>query len=391
MELKITFTAEDCENTIMNKPRRILFFQPALPAYRVDFFDRTAKLLGGNFEMYYSPLDMGVLTEGQDDFEWAKPLGTMKELPMLSYWQIGAMSVPFTRNDIVVVSGAPRCLTNILLLIKARLKGTPTVWFGHYWSSTTAQHRFFLRMLLMKLANTVLFYTDREIEEYREGIGKSDKRHIAALNNGIDNTDIKRLRKSYVAAERPKSLLFIGRLFEKCELETLLEAMADPRLIDFQLQVIGDGPATPNMKKLAVKLGVQDRIIWHGGTTDENKIAEIANQCRLFAFPGAVGLSLIHAMGYGLPAIINDNRWTNGPEITAFSDGETGRSFRQGSIVDMATKIAEVIDASLDLDQWSNEARRRTDTSFNTKVMAERMVALIDHIQSAKPHSRAIA
>jgi glycosyltransferase involved in cell wall biosynthesis len=385
----MTFTDQDCESTKMTKVGRVLFFQPALPAYRIDFFDRTAKLLDGNFEMYYSPLDMGVLTEGQDNFDWARPLGEMKELPMLSFWQIGAMSVPFTRNDIVVVSGAPRCLTNILLLIKARIKGTPTVWFGHYWSSTTAQHRFFLRMLLMKLANNVLFYTDREIEEYREGIGKSDKRLIAALNNGIDNANIKRLRKSYVAAERPKSLLFIGRLFEKCELETLLEAMADPRLIDVQLQVIGDGPATPNMKKLAAELGVQDRIFWHGATTDENKIAEIANQCRLFVFPGAVGLSLIHAMGYGLPAVVNDNRWTNGPEITAFSDGETGRSFRQGSVADMATKIADTIEAHYDLKAWSAEACRRTDNSFNTQVMSERMAELICLIRSKKSTNQA--
>jgi glycosyltransferase involved in cell wall biosynthesis len=386
----MTFTDQDCESTKMTKVGRVLFFQPALPAYRIDFFDRTAKLLDGNFEMYYSPLDMGVLTEGQDNFDWARPLGEMKELPMLSFWQIGAMSVPFTRNDIVVVSGAPRCLTNILLLIKARLKGTPTIWFGHYWSSTSVQHRFFLRMLLMKLANAVLFYTDREIEEYREGMGQSDKRHIAALNNGIDNTDIKRLRKPYVAAERPKSLLFIGRLFEKCELEILLEAMADPRLIDVQLQVIGDGPAASAMKQMAIELGVQSRVIWHGGTKDEVKIASIANGCRLFAFPGAVGLSLIHAMGYGLPAIINDNRWANGPEITAFTDGRTGRSFKYRSVEDMAKKIADAIEAHADLEAWSAEACRKTDNSFNTHAMSERMAELIRLIGSKKSSGGAV-
>jgi glycosyltransferase involved in cell wall biosynthesis len=371
----------------MKHSNRILFFQPALPAYRIDFFDRTAKLLNGNFEMYYSPQDMGVLTEDQTDFDWARPTGPMKALPFLSYWQVGVMNVSFTSSDIVVVSGAPRCLTNILLLIKARIKGTPTVWFGHYWSSTTARHRFFLRMLLMKLANVVLFYTDREIEEYRLGMGKRDKRHIAALNNGINNEHIKLLRAPYIAEERPKSLLFIGRLFEKCELETLLNAFCDPRLKEVKLHVIGDGPAALEMTKLAKNLKVQHNVIWHGGTTNEKKIASIANQCRIFAFPGAVGLSLIHAMCYGLPAIINDNRWANGPEFTAFTNNKTGQLFRQGSAEDMADKISNLIDSHSKLNKLSAEALHRTDTSFNTREMSERMGKLVSFIQSTN-HSK---
>jgi glycosyltransferase involved in cell wall biosynthesis len=387
----MTIKIEGKVRNTMNKLGRILFFQPALPAYRVDFFDRTAKLLDGNFEMYYSPQDMGVLTEDQERFDWARPLGPMKELPMLSYWQVGAMSVSFTRSDIVIVSGAPRCLTNILLLIKARLKGTPTVWFGHYWSSTTVKHRFFLRILLMKMANIVLFYTDQEIDEYRDGVGKADKRHIAALNNGIANEEIMRLRQPYNAVDRPKALLFIGRLFEKCELETLLEALVDPRILDVHLNIIGDGPVTTEMKRFADNLGLQDRVFWHGGTTDERKIADVANKCRLFSFPGAVGLSLIHAMGYGLPAIINDNRWTNGPEITAFTDGETGRAFRQGSTEDMAAKIAGAINSCAELDKWSAAARDRIDKSFNTRVMSERMVGLIGWIRGRKSENTVVS
>lgn len=364
------------------KNGRVLFFQPALPAYRIDFFNRAAELLGGGFEMYYSPVEMGVLTQSQQNYAWAKSLGEMKALPLSSCWQKRALSVPFSRDDIIVVSGAPRCLSNILLLIKARFKGVPIIWFGHFWSSTTARHRFFLRIMLMKLANAVLFYTDQEIEEYRTGIGKNDRRLITALNNGIDNEDIIRLRTPYDANERKKAILFIGRIFEKCELEILIQAMMNPIMNGIELNIIGDGPSAPLMKAFAERSGLSERIVWHGGTTDEQKIAAIANRCRLFAFPGAVGLSLIHAMGYGLPSVINDSRWTNGPEITAFTNDETGREFRKGDAQSMAATIAAAISDEKALNRWSNEAKLRVDDKFNTKLMAQRLFELIERIRT---------
>ena len=62
---------------------------------------------------------------------------------------------------------------------------------------------------------------------------------------------------------------------------------------------------------------------------EEPDIAQIANRCRLFVYPGGVGLSLIHAMAYGLPSIIHDDRWRHMPEIAAFQDGRTGRTFER--------------------------------------------------------------
>lgn len=362
---------------------RVIFFQPALPSYREDFFDRTAKLLDGKFELYYSNEDMGALTDDRERFPWSRCLGEMRRLPLLSFWQEGAMTVAFSAHDIVIVSGAPRCLTNILLLIKARLKGSPVVWFGHFWSSTTVQHRFLFRIMLMKLANVVLFYTDQEVDEYRAGIGKKDRRIITALNNGIDNKDIIRLRAPYDANKRKKAILFIGRIFEKCELEILIEAMTNPIMNDIELNIIGDGPSAPLMKAFAERSGLSERIVWHGGTTDERQIAEIANRCRIFAFPGAVGLSLIHAMGYGLPSVINDSRWTNGPEITAFTNDETGREFRKGDAQSMAATIAGAISDEKALNRWSIEAKLRVDNKFNTELMAQRLFELIERIRTA--------
>ncbi len=364
---------------------RVIFCQPALPAYRVDFFDRLAKQLGQRFALYYSPTDMGVLTQRADPFEWERPVGLMQPLiPGVIEWQPGVMGVPMQRGDTLIVCGGPRTVSTLTLLLKGRLRGVKTIWFGHYWSSTSKRYRFYLRMMLMKLVHAVLFYTDQEIDEYREGFGRNDHRPISAVNNGIDVDPIAEASQSYRAADRPRDLLLIGRIQEKCQADLLIRALADPRLAGVRLQIVGDGPARPELEALAQHLGVSDAIVWHGGTSDEAEIAKVANGCRLFVYPGAVGLSLIHAMAYGLPAIVNDDRWGNMPEITAFTSGATGVAFARDDAADLADKIALIIDDTDALHRWSEEATRRAHHLYNTRGMADRVVKLIDQLGEAR-------
>src|SRR5690606_32831442 len=117
------------------------------------------------------------------------------------------------------------------------------------------------------------------------------------------------------------------------ELPVLLKALAEPILKDVHLNIIGDGPERSTLEGLASELGVQAQIIWHGGITNEGEIARIANKCRLFVYPGAVGLSLLHAMAYGLPSIIHDDRWRQGPEVAAFYSAGSGTTFTSGDSV----------------------------------------------------------
>ena len=364
---------------------RVIFCQPALPAYRVDFFDRLAKLLGQRFALYYSPTDMGVLTQRTQPFDWERPVGLMQPLiPGVIEWQPGVMCVPMQRGDTLIVCGGPRTVSTLVLLLKARLRRVKTIWFGHYWSSTSKPYRFYLRMMLMKLVHAVLFYTDQEVDEYRDGFGHNDRRPLSAVNNGINIDPIADVSLPYRAEERPRDILLIGRIQEKCQADLLIEVLADPRLTGVRLQIVGDGPARAELESLAERLQVSDAIVWHGGTSDEAEIAKVANGCRLFVYPGAVGLSLIHAMAYGLPAIVNNDRWGNMPEITAFEEGSTGVAFVRDDKADLIDRIILAIDDAVSLDRWSDEALRRAHQLYNTRGMADRVVSLINQLDKAK-------
>jgi glycosyltransferase involved in cell wall biosynthesis len=355
---------------------KIVVIQPAVPTYRLGFFGRLAERFGPSFSVYASPGKLGVLTERASHFPWERVLGPMRPLLPGLEWQMGTLSIPIARGDIVVVSGAPRCLSNIALLLKAKWKGARTVWWGHYWSSTSRPWRAGLRMILMRLADAILFYTDREVEEYLN-TRKRNRKPIAALNNGIETDEIVRLREPYDPVRRPCDLLLISRLTQKAEIGLLLEALATSTHAGVTLAVIGGGEEERFLRQRAAELGLADRIEWHGGTTDEPRVAAIANRCKLFVYPGSVGLSLIHAFAYGLPAIVHDDRWRQGPEIAALRAGENGAAFKEGDAESLAQTIRTLLDDPPGMKRMSAEAAALTSKTFNAKDMADRFCELI--------------
>lgn len=364
--------------------RNIIVIQPALPAYRIDFFKRLAEYSGDSFHLYYSTAALGILTDKQDREEWSTEIGRIRSLLPGMEWQHGALGVPIHRGDIVVISGAPRCISNLALLVRARWVGAKTVWWGHYWSATSKKHRFLLRLLLMKLAHGLLFYTDEEVATYRNSYGKNDTRPVSALNNGLNIDPIKALRAPYDPAVRGNTLLFIGRLTEKANLALLLRALAQPALATAKLHVIGGGEKEGGYKRLAVQLDIEDRVVWHGGTTNEQDIAHVANQCALFVYPGAVGLSLIHAMAYGLPAIVHNRRSEHMPEISAFKENITGNVFERANANSLAASLGTMLNEKTKLEFFSRSSVARVDSKFSTKTMSERLISIVkimDHIK----------
>lgn len=361
----------------------IIHVQPALPEYRVDFFHRLAMEYGEKLRVYYSPVDMGALTTRRARCQWEHPIGPMR-YPMRGLeWQVGALSVPFQRGDTVVVCGAPRNLSTLLILAKARMKGARTIWWGQYWSATSEARRHRIRMKLSQLADAILFYTDAEVARFHAD-GWFHAGPVAALNNGIDLTEIRKLRRAYDPDTRGANLLFIGRLTEKAQLGLVIEALAEPVLVNAHLHVLGGGEAEILLRKQAELRGVADRIIWHGGTTDEKRIANVANRCAAFVYPGQVGLSLIHAMGYGLPCVVHRNRQRQMPEFSAFEDGRTGYTFDEGSSGSLAESISNILAVSSERAKMAQRCIKITTNNYNTEVMAKRFITLVERLEGRR-------
>ncbi|MET2827811.1 glycosyltransferase [Mesorhizobium shangrilense] len=232
-------------------------------------------------------------------------------------------------------------------------------------------------MLVMRLPDAILFYTNEEMTEYR-CIQRTRSQSVFALDNGIETDDIVRLRKPYRSEHRTRDLFFIGRLTPKAGLSLLFEALAQPDCAGVSLDIVGSGETELHLRSLAESLGLSDRVRWHGSTTDEMRIAAIANQCRLFVYPGSVGLSLVHALSYGLPAILHENRREHMPEYAAFKTGVNGLNFPSNEASGLSQVISRALGDSERLNRMSAAAVLTTTNAFNSAVMAERFCAMVE-------------
>lgn len=364
---------------------RITVVQPAVPSYRLSLFARMAQRFGSGFTVYASrQQELGVLCETSERAYWQRDLGPMRRLIAGLEWQVGALALPVSKGDILIVCGAPRAISTLALLMKGRLKGARTIWWGHYWSSTSKPWRAALRFALMRIPDAILFYTDQEVSEYRAAQGKRVSKPVIGLNNGIETQDIERLRIPFDPSGRPRDLLFIGRVTAKAELGLALEALTQPNCADVTLDVIGDGPERFRLQEWARTLGIGDRVVWHGPTVDETRIAAVANRCKAFLYPGSVGLSLIHGLAYGLPAIVHHERWAHMPEIAALEADKNGVMFRKGDATDLANTADRLLSNAEALKRMSRAAIDLTDRTFNTSDMSERFFRALSAISDSQ-------
>ena len=118
---------------------------------------------------------------------------------------------------------------------------------------------------------------------------------------------IKRLRKKYISNSRRHEVLFLGRVTEKSSFKILLDAFQHPKIKNISLNVIGNNSFDSHLKLDKYNFSNGVKINYYGKLTDEKQIAKIANRCRVFVYPGSIGLSLIHAMAYGLPCLVHSD------------------------------------------------------------------------------------
>ncbi|MCX8102357.1 MAG: glycosyltransferase family 4 protein [Geminicoccaceae bacterium] len=110
----------------------------------------------------------------------------------------------------------------------------------------------------------------------------------------------------------PVRILAVARAMPKKGLDTLLEALARlPAALAWRLDHIGAGPLLEPLRAQAVRLGIAERVRWHGGQPQDRVIARL-HAADLFCLPARVapdgdrdGLpnALLEAMATALPVI----------------------------------------------------------------------------------------
>lgn len=152
----------------------------------------------------------------------------------------------------------------------------------------------------------------------------------------------------YVADLSPRTerrIIFVGRITFEKHLHVLLKAVASLDASEYDgVDIVGGGDREHDLKTQAAKLGLQDRVVFHG-RVEEEELRALYTRATVFAMPSIAELQSIatmEAMASGLPVVAANAMAL--PHLV--HDGENGWLFDPESSTDLAEKLRRVLTAS---------------------------------------------
>lgn len=343
--------------------KKILFVQPILPHYRIPFFE--------NFNKIYD-LDLFAQHKFYEKYSFNIKYARNIKILKLFTWQQNLLSINFQEYDLVIFNVNPKYISTLFALIICKIKLVKTIDYNHRRSSTSRSFFVFIRNLIVKIfTNGRIYYTKKEyFKEFNSNYFKFLRPiNLGYANNSIDTKLVSKLRKKYLPKTR-SDFLFVGRLTHKSNIKLLINALVFSKN-NYKVNILGDSQINSNFfKKLAYKNKVENRIIWHKFSSNEIAISNLFNSCKCFVYPGEVGLSIIHAMSYGLPAIIHNNNLHHNPEHSAFINKKTGLFFEENNARSLSLIMDKLYSSSdQELENFSKNSLNIINNNYSIDNM----------------------
>ena len=303
-------------------------------------------------------------------------------------WQFLPFFEIFTKYDVVVVEGNPRQVSHFLIATLLRIFNKKVVlWtMAHSFRGFAPTEN--LRLYWSRIFKYIYVYTDAEVEFLRKKGFKNQ--YIVGMNNGLNQKKIDAIIKDWTpdrlenwsAAKgltNKKLLLSCSRLDPKNKYSLIINALPIivqqfPNLI---WCIIGKGVEEEQMKKLVKEKGLVDHVIFAGEIYNETELAPWFLSSDIFVHPAAIGLSLLHSFGYGLPVVTNSNAHLHNPEYAAFEEGLTGRNFIENDIDNLASVIIKLLEDHKNLSKMKLYTQKIAREKYNSEVMASRFTDIV--------------
>jgi rhamnosyl/mannosyltransferase len=179
--------------------------------------------------------------------------------------------------------------------------------------------------------------------------------------------------------------LSVGRSVYYKGLDTAVAAL--PR-VPGTLVIIGHGPMEVQLRAMAQRLGVSDRIVWRGYAEPDELVGAYLASTALW-FPSshrseAYGLVQVEAMAAGCP-VINTHIPYSGVSWVSRNE-ESGLTIPIGDAPALAHAAHRIADDPAFRARLSTGARTRAVAEFDDRLMAQRTLDLYDSILQARPH-----
>lgn len=370
---------------------RLVVTQPSLPKYRLGFFEGLASLEGVRMKLVNGLMPGAPPSVETEAFEVERHQIRMLRIFGQEFFWDNAQWRYATRKraDVLVLSWNTRYLSLVPALVRAKLRGVRTILWGHGYSKQESGFRAWLRERVAFMATALVFYSEDHSARYLARGWEKDRIPVAL--NALDQRPIQAARASWLSSperlldfqqkhglEQGPVVLFVARLEQQRRLELLFEAAGrlKAKYPGIKVVVIGKGEYRDQLEEAARSLGVEDRVIFTGAIYDEQAIAPWFLSATVFGFPMNIGLSILHAFGYGLPVVTSDQVASQNPEVAALEPGKNGFFYKHGDVESLAEALSKVFEQAPS-GALSRGAHATATEVFTCERMVEGMASAV--------------
>jgi glycosyltransferase involved in cell wall biosynthesis len=377
------------------QPIRLVVQEPALPKYRVAFFRELARRPEIKLKVFYSDTP-NLPNADPEGFEGIHVPVRRKMLFGRPFaWSVSQWRCAGTEEaDVLLLEWDLHYLSLVPSLLRARLRGLPVVLWGHGYSKNEAALREFLRRKVGQLGTAGMFYNYIAAGKFIERGWAPERCHVAL--NSLDQAPIQAAREAWLQDGRldqfkreqgiadVPTILFVSRLEPDNRVDLLIQSAHELRKFypNLRVHIIGKGRDQENLQSLVQSLGLTDHIRFLGAIYDEMKLAPWFLSANLFCYPANIGLSILHAFGYGLPVVTSDRVESQNPEIEAMRHEENGLLYADGDLGALTNALRRILDDRGFAHQLSEGAHRTVMERFNMEKMVDGCVGAIKYAYS---------
>lgn len=365
--------------------RKICLIAGSAPTYREATFKMLEKDFGCHFILAKGPTKQMSI----EQFSHVKQIQESKFVlkGLFTYKNLISLSRGY---DVLILNIASNNILYYLFPIIAKCRGQKIISWTHGWYGKESSIRRLIKRIYFSMFDKILVYGHYAKElMIANGINRENLYEIhnsldyntqLALRNKSEQTDI---YKRYFCNTDPV-LLFIGRLRKVKKLDQILHAMSilKEKGKDYNLVLIGGGEDENTLKEEVKRLNLEDRVWFYGPCFDEVVNAELVYNADLCVAPGNIGLTSMHVLMFGCPALTHSNFAWQMPEFEAIHVYQTGLFFRMDDVEDLACKIEEWFKVNYNLrDHVRNCCYKEIDTMWNPNYQSMILAECINSIK----------
>lgn len=329
----------------MSKESLILYFdEPSI--YREAVYNKIEEKY--DCQWYFDKADKGVGRFDPSKYKSVSFLPIKRVGPF--YFVKGLVSLLRKDSERYLMIGATANMSLFFLLMAKCLffrKKNVYLWTHGFYGKEGWLNKTLWKRPMLKMADGIFTYGDYAKKIMVEDGFNPDK--IFPIHNSLDYDKQLELRKSiqpssiykdHFGNEHP-TLIFIGRLTKVKKLDMLVDALSKLRQKGkrYNLVFVGDGTVRENLELRVESLELREQVWFYGACYDEKANAELIYNADLCVAPGNIGLTSIHSLMFGCPAVSHNDFKYQMPEFEVIKSGITGDFFIKDDVESLAKTI----------------------------------------------------